>query len=451
MKRMASFRRRKKQNYSAAATAATAHADANEPTQQFPSPEDSERPIGRINIIQGNQPPIKVIQFADKGSSSATAAALPAAAAARADNVSPITIIDRPDPEATMKTLERVVLPVPRDNNDKRNPTPYNTVDSKSFGTDQHLSTREQMWYKNQMYLLAKQQQQQQQQNGVSSMSSSKVESIAIDGADRHRYSPRGVDEFENHPWKKCDDDYDDYTYSDDDDDTRTNLSTKLMEDDEDSCTTTQYTSALEDDTRTYLSSLLFDDDDDDANSDSSDVFDDVDLALDSAISGYTTNATESESLFTSLEDGTSMPYVFELKDDGVKQRPKYQLGVGLNPDFSGRRKSRRSSSKTKRTDLSTTSYPQRDRRKVNSKVDASSEDYVECPLLQVFLEEVSGTYKDAKLALDQVLHAFCISPDNLDIISDKLSDAKVELLEMYRQRGPRRGDAMNYSFQHVR
>jgi hypothetical protein len=87
----------------------------------------------------------------------------------------------------------------------------------------------------------------------------------------------------------------------------------------------------------------------------------------------------------------------------------------------------------------------------MNSKVDASSEDYVECPLLQVLLEEVSGTYKDAKLALDQVLHAFCISPDNLDSISDKLSDAKVELLEMYHQRGPRRDHTMNYSFQHVR
>ncbi|KAL7427827.1 hypothetical protein ACHAXH_002828 [Discostella pseudostelligera] len=446
------FRRRKKQIYSAAATAAVvANADANEPTQLLTSPVDSERPIGRISIIQGNQPPIKVIQFADKGRSSATAVA-------RADNVSPITIIDRPDPEATMKTPERVLLPVPRDNNDKRNPTPYNNVDSKSFGADQHLSAREQMWYKNQMYLLAK---QQQQQNG---MPSSRVESKSMahgdgdryndgGGVDRHRYSPRGVDEFENHPWKRSDSDYDDYTYSDDGD-TRTNLSTKLMEDDEDSCTTTQYTSALEDDTRTYLSSLLFDDDDD-ANSDSSDVFDDVDVALDSAISGYTTNATESESLFTSLDDGTSMPYVFELKDDGAKQRPKYQLGVGHNPEFTGHRKSRRSSSKSKRTDLSTSetipAWPKRDRRKMNSKVDASSEDYVECPLLQVLLEEVSGTYKDAKLALDQVLHAFCISPDNLDSISDKLSDAKVELLEMYHQRGPRRDHTMNYSFQHVR
>jgi hypothetical protein len=446
------FRRRKKQNYSAAATAAVvANADANEPTQLLTSPVDSERPIGRISIIQGNQPPIKVIQFADKGRSSATAVA-------RADNVSPITIIDRPDPEATMKTPERVLLPVPRDNNDKRYPTPYNNVDSKSFGADQHLSAREQMWYKNQMYLLAK---QQQQQNG---MPSSRVESKSMahgdgdryndgGGVDRHRYSPRGVDEFENHPWKRSDSDYDDYTYSDDGD-TRTNLSTKLLEDDEDSCTTTQYTSALEDDTRTYFSSLLFDDDDD-ANSDSSDVFDDVDVALDSAISGYTTNATESESLFTSLDDGTSMPYVFELKDDGAKQRPKYQLGVGHNPEFTGHRKSRWSSSKSKRTDLSTSetipAWPKRDRRKMNSKVDASSEDYVECPLLQVLLEEVSGTYKDAKLALDQVLHAFCISPDNLDSISDKLSDAKVELLEMYHQRGPRRDHTMNYSFQHVR
>ena len=301
-----------------------------------------------------------------------------------------------------------------------------------------------------------------------------------LGGGDRQRYSPKGVDElFEpddggggvvrkkvltNQNSRRRDYDYDDDTDIDDDD-TRTNLSRRLR-DDEDSSTTQRTTSVLDDDTRTYLSSLLFEDDDGDditQHSDTSELFDGVGLDS-SAMSGFSTTAeTESESLFASLgEDGTTTSmssYVFQLVDDsgggGKHQRRKYQLGVGQNPNLI---RKPRLSSKSRRTDntISTTNtitaWPQRagSRREKNSTVDANfgeEDDGAECPLIQVFLDEVTGTYKDAKLAFDQVLHAFCISPDNVDQMTDVLSDAKMELLDMCYKRGPRRDQPYNNSY----
>ena len=60
--------------------------------------------------------------------------------------------------------------------------------------------------------------------------------------------------------------------------------------------------------------------------------------------------------------------------------------------------------------------------------------DDVQCPLLPDILEEVSGSYLDVKSALNQVLHAFFISQDDIDRVADKLRDAKLELVEMYDQ-----------------
>eukprot|EP01082_Thalassiosira_pseudonana_P014012 g12008.t1 g12008 contig6:1033481-1035399(-) len=55
-------------------------------------------------------------------------------------------------------------------------------------------------------------------------------------------------------------------------------------------------------------------------------------------------------------------------------------------------------------------------------------------PSLTDIQEEVTGTYKDAKAAFDQVLHAFVISPDDIDRMADKIRDAKVELAENYQK-----------------
>ena len=48
--------------------------------------------------------------------------------------------------------------------------------------------------------------------------------------------------------------------------------------------------------------------------------------------------------------------------------------------------------------------------------------------------EEIRGTCKDASSAFHQVLHAFVISPDDVDRMSDKIRDAKVELAETYHK-----------------
>ena len=45
--------------------------------------------------------------------------------------------------------------------------------------------------------------------------------------------------------------------------------------------------------------------------------------------------------------------------------------------------------------------------------------------------DEISGLCLDAESAFVQVLYAFFISPDDIDQISDTLSNAKIELVEM--------------------
>jgi hypothetical protein len=56
-------------------------------------------------------------------------------------------------------------------------------------------------------------------------------------------------------------------------------------------------------------------------------------------------------------------------------------------------------------------------------------------PSMSYIREEVEGTYKDASSAFHQVLHAFVISPDNIDRMSDKIRDAKVKLARQYYAR----------------
>ena len=55
-------------------------------------------------------------------------------------------------------------------------------------------------------------------------------------------------------------------------------------------------------------------------------------------------------------------------------------------------------------------------------------------PSMKDIRDEVEGTCKDASSAFHQVLHAFVISPDDIDRMSDKIRDAKVELSENYHK-----------------
>jgi hypothetical protein len=54
------------------------------------------------------------------------------------------------------------------------------------------------------------------------------------------------------------------------------------------------------------------------------------------------------------------------------------------------------------------------------------------CPSLRVVQEEMNGTYQDLTRTWNQVTGAFIITPDDIDRLSDKLRDAKIELGEQY-------------------
>jgi hypothetical protein len=171
----------------------------------------------------------------------------------------------------------------------------------------------------------------------------------------------------------------------------------------------------------------------------SSSLFDEEYSRID--VSEFSDNYVEdSTTLGLTTLDGTgstSASYLFELVDEGTKQRQKYQFGVGKNPKSSSRTRepllipATRQTSEVTSTSCRAPAYkPQRHRRN-NTKDDSKSvNDYVVGCSLKI-LEELSGTYMDAKLAFEQVLYAFVISPDDIDQISDTLSNAKFELIEM--------------------
>ena len=152
-----------------------------------------------------------------------------------------------------------------------------------------------------------------------------------------------------------------------------------------------------------------------------------------------------------SLDDGSSMSYVFELVDDGEKQRRKYQLGVGQNATTSKLRKgvvktTSSASEGTTSTRRRVTVHAPPSHRGKSSIDDADFADDVHCPLLPNILEEVSGSYLDIKSALNQVLHAFFVSPDDIDRVADKLRDAKLELVEMYHDQLDKRCHGVRFS-----
>ena len=57
------------------------------------------------------------------------------------------------------------------------------------------------------------------------------------------------------------------------------------------------------------------------------------------------------------------------------------------------------------------------------------------CPIpsFREINDEVMGTYTDLTSTFHQVLHAFVISPDDIDRMADKIRDAKSELAENYQ------------------
>ncbi len=333
------------------------------------------------------------------------------------------------------------------------------------------LNIREQMLYKNQMFLQKQQRQQMQEQgknsnhvnsdnDGVDGRIGSKYqtedrtdwlverrreESITRKSKEQQRQiqlakkkrsqqkqlqkatSPKGVDQF-----------YDrDNVTSDGEDDTNT------------------YTSNDDDDTRTYGSNSYYDDS----------QYDETTLGettLEETTLGESTWASE-------YDDGTSVGtdrYDSESNVDyQAKYKPSHKNGnvpqpilrtsssskhynnnnnrSGIKPSAMNRQSSAnsdrrvtihahrgRGEDKDYRSHKKSSSYP-RSSRLSDSDYDAGGA-FCPFPSMKEINEEVMGTYKDATSAFHQVLHAFVISPDDIDRVADKIRDAKAELKENY-------------------
>ncbi|KAL9181921.1 hypothetical protein ACHAXT_012264 [Thalassiosira profunda] len=341
--------------------------------------------------------------------------------------------------EATMQQSEKLLEDAEQGSTSSVGPA-YNhgyNDDVKAVGID-HLSLREQMWYKNQLYLLEKQRRESaatpRPYNGHSSMdklphedSPTTVTAVSqFESADiyrkAHSESRREI-RFRSHNRGESID-------------TGTHESSSLYTDDDTG--TYQTESLLDDDTRTYQSASLLHDDASESN------FDEVTLGSTTLDGGDTCaegTVAEGESLFTSLEgDGTSISYVFQLIENEDRRPRKYQLGVGQSGTATSR--SRKDTAKTpsrgKDTGRKATARAPRGRTGKGATDHAEFADAA-CPLIPEVLEEMKGWRDDATSALSQVMCAFVIAPDDIDRVSDKLRDAKVELAEMHREQASAR------------
>jgi len=81
---------------------------------------------------------------------------------------------------------------------------------------------------------------------------------------------------------------------------------------------------------------------------------------------------------------------------------------------------------------------PSNENRRVTLRIDAPREEEEDtttiCPIPSItdIQDEANGTYKDAKQAFHQVMHAFVIAPEDIDRMSDTIRDAEVEFKENY-------------------
>ncbi|KAL3774166.1 hypothetical protein ACHAWO_009234 [Cyclotella atomus] len=164
-----------------------------------------------------------------------------------------------------------------------------------------------------------------------------------------------------------------------------------------------------DDDTRTY---------DDDTNYDDETNYDDTTLG------DTLEDTTVGDSTFASYDDET-------CASEGPKKfSPGHKKGNRPEPIL---RSSARSGKGEEKDDRRVIIHSHRGRK---GKGDDEEFANTMCPFpsLTDIKEEVRGTCKDASSAFHQVLHAFVISPDDIDRMSDKIRDAKVELAENYHQ-----------------
>mmetsp|Transcript_12747 Transcript_12747/g.29297 ORF Transcript_12747/g.29297 Transcript_12747/m.29297 type:complete len:365 (-) Transcript_12747:44-1138(-) len=175
--------------------------------------------------------------------------------------------------------------------------------------------------------------------------------------------------------------------------------------------TRTDLSSVFLEDSDTLTQSFAYTDDDETFT-----VYEDVSLG----------SNTFHDTTFT--DENTAMSnYSFRMAN--VQGPKKYQYGVGTPPRFGLMTATRQARNSSKAPS-----------KKSNSSVSRESLDYTItdgspcCSCLSTVMEEMKGSYKDISKTINQILCAFSVSPDNLDLVSDKIRDARLEVLEMNRR-----------------
>eukprot|EP00985_Skeletonema_marinoi_P001696 scaffold686_cov245-Skeletonema_marinoi.AAC.7 len=251
------------------------------------------------------------------------------------------------------------------------------------FDADERSTMRQEMWYKNQTYL---------KEQAVADVVASNVASMYA--SDKR--------------WNRHDND-DGSDYVPDAPDSPTGVS-ELDSFDQ------QMPQRSDSETYTHQSSSLMD------ATDSTSVYDDDGTR---STFFYSEGGTEDDTNFEDVTLGTLDTSLastrYEMAD--VDNSKKYKLGCGTSPHTKQRSKDvRRPRSR---------SPPRRRRDRSNSNDDALSADGINSRCPNPLPDELRGTIEDVSLAFNQVLHAFFISPDDIDKMSDKIRDACYDLREI--------------------
>jgi hypothetical protein len=255
------------------------------------------------------------------------------------------------------------------------------------FDSDERATMREQMWYRNQSYL-----KEQEKRDGVASnVTSNAATNVASRYASDKRWSQYDHEEGSDAPDSPVGvtelDSFNHRLAQRSDSETYTHQSSSFMD-------ATDSTSVYDDDgTR----STLF----------------------------YSEGGTEEDSTFENITLGTLDTNTrYEMAD--ADKSKKYQLGRGTPP--------KKLIPKDKRQSSKSRSPPPRRRDRSYSMDDASSADVISsrCPF--PIADELRGTIQDVSLACSQILHAFFISPDDVDKMSDKIRDACYDLREYHAE-----------------
>ena len=127
----------------------------------------------------------------------------------------------------------------------------------------------------------------------------------------------------------------------------------------------------------------------------------------------------------TFMDENTSISYYsFRMADtEGPK---KYQYGVGTPPRFGSlvaTHQARNLSKASSEISISSVSRESFDHTITDGLPHSSC--------LSTVVEEMKGSYKDISKTINQVLYAFSISADDLDLVSAKIRDARLEVMGM--------------------